>query len=336
MRIAHRFGDHDLQGKIETSFATAALDDGDVADARRHVRNAAAHLRRGADRAAAALVGVVSGRIALVAGQEIEGIAHLRDAADVLHRLGRTRWRAQTLVTLSAGLAAVGRFRDAERALAEATALNETIADRMLDEQLALHEAIVAVYRGRLAANARGGGAVLVSDRKALEIVHRYDGSNAVAQSESVRLALFLLQRCVSSTAQPPGQSEGYVGQSEGWVLAEDGSGFATPTGLIVELDRRRAMRRILAALIKQRRHHSGEVLSREVLIRCGWPDEQIVPDAAINRLNFALVTLRRSGLRGLLETVGLGYRLNPSELVTYVQARDDLDAQPPSHTKRR
>ncbi len=55
-----------------------------------------------------------------------------------------------------------------------------------------------------------------------------------------------------------------------------------------------------------------GRALSADELVAAGWPDERLRPDSARNRLQVALSTLRKLGLRPLLERSKGGYRLAP------------------------
>ncbi|HRC58434.1 MAG TPA: hypothetical protein PKU97_21075, partial [Kofleriaceae bacterium] len=59
-------------------------------------------------------------------------------------------------------------------------------------------------------------------------------------------------------------------------------------------------------------RQRAELALSAERLIAAAWPDEQMSPPAALNRLHVALTTLRNLGLRDLLLRDGDGYLLAP------------------------
>ena len=98
--------------------------------------------------------------------------------------------------------------------------------------------------------------------------------------------------------------------------IALDGSHLEVD-GRMVDLRRRRAVRRLLAALAGHRRDQPGAPLPSEACIEAGWPDERILPDAARARLWSAIKVLRDLGLAPVLETVGEGYRLaSPVEIV--------------------
>lgn len=97
------------------------------------------------------------------------------------------------------------------------------------------------------------------------------------------------------------------------WVVASDGGTVIQPGGAVVDLRRRQAMRRILAALARQRVEHPGEPLTAAQCIEAGWPGERIRWASAQNRLWTTIRYLRDQGLEPIVETVGDGYRLTPA-----------------------
>lgn len=108
-------------------------------------------------------------------------------------------------------------------------------------------------------------------------------------------------------------------------VMAVDGRWF-TLDGQTIDLRRRSALRRILAALA--RAHvESGEPLDVQALLRAGWLDEQMTPESGRNRVYTAISTLRTEGLKGVLERVDDGYRLSPLTVIHRV----DANSMPPS-----
>ncbi len=75
-----------------------------------------------------------------------------------------------------------------------------------------------------------------------------------------------------------------------------------------MDLARRRALSRLLVTLVGAAL--ASEVpASDEVLLRSGWPDEQLPPSAAQNRLRTAMSTLRKLGLQSI-QRVGDGYQI--------------------------
>lgn len=92
--------------------------------------------------------------------------------------------------------------------------------------------------------------------------------------------------------------------------IARDGDGFRRGAEDVVDLRRRGAVRRILAALAKE------VPLSVDAIVQAGWPDERILPESAAKRVWTAVWTLRRAGLQELLRHDERGYVLACDRLV--------------------
>src|SRR5690606_4524586 len=80
-----------------------------------------------------------------------------------------------------------------------------------------------------------------------------------------------------------------------------------------IELGARVPLKRILEALIETRVAKPNHPLEPDELIAAGWPGERMTPLAAQNRLKVALSTLRKLGLREVLQRRESGYLLDPS-----------------------
>lgn len=101
--------------------------------------------------------------------------------------------------------------------------------------------------------------------------------------------------------------------REEALFVARDGSFFrVSERGPSVSLCRRAAVRGVLRALVEARSSEPGVPLSLEALVAAGWPGERILPAAAAGRVYTAIATLRRLGLRGVVEQVGTGYLIPP------------------------
>jgi predicted ATPase len=103
-----------------------------------------------------------------------------------------------------------------------------------------------------------------------------------------------------------------------GWHVDRAGRAVRLPSGEVVDLSRRLPLTRLLAALLQARLDGApGAAIARADLVAAAWPDEpRLRPEAARNRLNVALSTLRGLGLAPLLETAGDGHRLAVSQSV--------------------
>jgi tetratricopeptide (TPR) repeat protein len=94
-------------------------------------------------------------------------------------------------------------------------------------------------------------------------------------------------------------------------------SGDVVLDGVLLELGKRPALRKIVAVLAEHRIAAPGEAVALDALVAAGWPGEKIRADAAINRIHVALSTLRRLGLRDVLLTVEQGYAFDPAIGIT-------------------
>ncbi len=91
------------------------------------------------------------------------------------------------------------------------------------------------------------------------------------------------------------------------------------PNGGRIELHTRRALRQIVAAIVKRHRLEPARRLTADELIEEGWPGERIQPEAASARLRVAISTLRKLGLKEYLWTTGRGYGFHPEVSLTFV-----------------
>lgn len=77
--------------------------------------------------------------------------------------------------------------------------------------------------------------------------------------------------------------------------------------GRTVELGNRPVQARLLAALVESHADGECEGLDADALIERVWPGEQIMPDAARNRLYVAISKLRKAGLGDMLDRDAAG-----------------------------
>jgi hypothetical protein len=96
-------------------------------------------------------------------------------------------------------------------------------------------------------------------------------------------------------------------------TMAVDGSWFELGAER-VDLSRRCSVRRILAALIQERRASTGRALDVHELFELGWPGERIPYESQVRRVYTAIWTLRRLGLDALLLTREGGYLLDAKQ----------------------
>lgn len=92
--------------------------------------------------------------------------------------------------------------------------------------------------------------------------------------------------------------------------VARDGRWFDLPDGARVQVHPRRALSRLLEALARQHASGATDAVSTARLVDAGWPGEKPVGLSGPGRVYVALSTLRKIGLRDVLERCDDGYRL--------------------------
>jgi hypothetical protein len=91
---------------------------------------------------------------------------------------------------------------------------------------------------------------------------------------------------------------------------------FEAVPGCRLDLQRRGPLRRILLALLEQRRCHPGVPLSVDAVASAGWPGERIRHQSAVARVYTTVNRLRALGLGKILITRDDGYLLDPALVV--------------------
>jgi len=120
-----------------------------------------------------------------------------------------------------------------------------------------------------------------------------------VATSFEARFALRVAQRTLAAAGERRATRILRLDRGGAW--------FAVDGGPRVDLRRRGALRRILAALATRR----DQGIKQAELAEIGWPGERVLVDAASTRVRVAIATLRQLGLRSLLITRDDGYALD-------------------------
>lgn len=95
-------------------------------------------------------------------------------------------------------------------------------------------------------------------------------------------------------------------------VVDAEGRWFETPGEPRVDLGRRRALRRILKALLARRVKTPDVASTLDEILAAGWPGEQVQHGAGVLRVYNAVSTLRKLGLRAYLVSRDDGYLLDP------------------------
>jgi hypothetical protein len=112
--------------------------------------------------------------------------------------------------------------------------------------------------------------------------------------------------------SEPPPPSEGHSTEGE-LAIGPDAAWVRTPSGDTYDLKGRGALRRLLLRLARHWREARGERIDASVLLEAGWPGERPIREAGLNRVYVALSTLRKMGLREVIDRDDRGYRIDPS-----------------------
>jgi predicted ATPase len=175
---------------------------------------------------------------------------------------------------------------------------------------------IVALHAATLALPDPGHAAQWRTRLAALSDPHDPE-HEVLATSLEVRFAARMLRRAlgVSRESAPPRTLT--IGPGAAW--------FALAGGPAVDLRRRAAPRRILAALVAQHATHNHIAVSHDALVASGWPGENLRIEAAGTRLRVAIATLRGYGLRDVLLTTEDGYLIGPDVRVVTDRAAEPM-----------
>jgi hypothetical protein len=98
------------------------------------------------------------------------------------------------------------------------------------------------------------------------------------------------------------------IGKDAEWVRAPSGERHVIA---------RLPLRRLLLRLARERQDRPGQRLDVDTLLESGWPGEQPIREAGLNRVYVAISLLRKLGLREALQRNAEGYRLDPDLAVT-------------------
>jgi predicted ATPase/Tfp pilus assembly protein PilF len=306
-----------LAGITLTNLAVLAQERGGLAEAAASYARALEILERSGDRRLVAIARTNLGSLHHERGDLDEAIAAHRAAIESLRFLGDVRSEALCLARLGAALACGGEVSEAERTLARARSLIDETADVVSHGAVRVFDAFIALARADLARAAGDDAAVqhhLATVRERVASAHERDGGDVVPslaeRSDDVRLALRLLAAGSARLLVDPGEGRG---DAQALLVTDEARWFRPPGSELQDLRRHALLRRILLAVLEQRRVAPGRGLSVDALVRAAWPGERIKPDAAANRVYVAVAKLRRRGLGTYLLRNDEGYLLDAS-----------------------
>ncbi len=212
-------------------------------------------------------------------------------------------------MVLGAALARGGAIDAAEAELALAEAILASGPAAVLDAlelfraQVPLARAAAARERG----DRRGAATARAAAESALAALEAR-GSIPVAQ---VRFARRILVHALGTSAPARGAPATEPAREAELVVSADGRWFRLASGREVSLERRAALRRIVAALAALRVEAPDTALPLDGVLEAGWPGERISAPSGAARVYNAVQRLRRLGLDGALRTRDDGYLLD-------------------------
>lgn len=306
------------------ALAALAIDRGALERAQSHVEEALRGSRDALDVRGEALAMGLAGLLAHDAGDLEAAVKSYGDALARLQEIGARHLEAVLLVRLGAVARERGRAAEAWTLLRSAASRlrDDPAVGALLAAQLAALEAAAGRPDDARAAIARlTEGIVEGGDEVASSLLllarATIEGRSAPLEhaeldtlaGRSADLRIFLRGGRTAprrfEAAPEPATLEGAL------LVGEGGAWFRVPNGERVSLERRRSLALLLDRLLEERLGHPGVAIASEALQRAAWPGEKIVPSAGAHRLRVAVATLRKLGLRELVETTPTGYRLS-------------------------
>lgn len=113
---------------------------------------------------------------------------------------------------------------------------------------------------------------------------------------------------------------DGAFSETPRLLIHDDMRWFEVPGSARVSLQRRGPVRLLFRTLVEQHRRAPGRASSLSDLLNAGWPGQRVTHASGAARVYVALATLRRLGLRPLLQTRDDGYLLDPSLVIVPLQ----------------
>lgn len=224
--------------------------------------------------------------------------------------LGDGHLVAHARMVLGAALARLGEpdAADAEMARAEALLAGSDSPGR---DALTLFRAQVPLARAAALLEVGDGAGAKAIRGEAERTLGALDARAPAIPVAGVRFARRLLARALGGSVPARHEPRPARAVSAALVVGDDGRWFRLFEQREVNLERRAALRRILAALARQRVASPGVALAVDSVLDAGWPGERVSAEAGAARVYNAIQRLRRLGLEGVLRTRDDGYLLD-------------------------
>lgn len=291
--VATRIGSLTLATEVKESLALVEMAQGRLASAEGHLHDARQLSKGGRLIDQARLTGE-RGVLHALRGEHEPAMSDLEDAAVALREVDAERLRGVYRSFLALTAAIAGDAAKARSTLEEAKGLLEGGPTRTLADVATI--AVEAVER-------RAKGSTLPVD----DLVRRV---KEWSQEKRPELSAVLATFAAALAEQAVGAARA------GGVLVVEDPVFTLAGGDPIDLGNAAAPRRILLALLDAHHRQPGHLIETEALFEAGWPGEKALPDARRNRVQVAISTLRRRGLRDALVAEKGSYGLRSDLLV--------------------
>ncbi|MFS8067554.1 MAG: tetratricopeptide repeat protein, partial [Byssovorax sp.] len=314
LRVLSDAGVVRLEGITRVNLGVLEQEQGDLDTALAHYEVGLRLLERAGDRRLEAIalgnLGVLQherGQLESARSYHERALAALRTTGDVRSEtLARGRL-AMVLAALGHDTASRGLLAEAELAV---TSGGDSLGAAFVD--LAWGAAELSAAEALEARDPQGARALLQRVRQRMERAHRSSatgGPSPAELSDDVRIGLRILSDALGRLSAEAAEEL----SADALVIAPSAGRYRPPGGEWEDLHQHPVLRRILFALVEQRRARPGVGLSLEAIQRAAWPGERIRVGAAANRIYVAVSKLRRRGLRDFLRSQDDGYALDPN-----------------------
>ncbi|MBL4633645.1 MAG: tetratricopeptide repeat protein [Kofleriaceae bacterium] len=307
--LLRKVGDSRLEATALSNLAIVDVELGQFDEARVHIRSAVRTLESLGDRRS---LGIALDTMAAV--EHIEG--YLEEALTIYERaiatqyvVGDQRSRAMSLGRLGAIMACIGEPAEALGHIDEAERILDGLGAQTAREAIGITRhflSIPKIVRAKLDGNNCDAKERISALR--LQMKRASEGeSPLIKRSDDARTLLGLLDSTLTQLESGELANDGH-----GLVVGPYARWFRVPDGQWQELRSLGTIRKILYALVIEKRRSPGSRLPMMALQAAGWPEESIQVESGANRVYVALNKLRKMGFDGIILRSGSGYYLNP------------------------
>jgi len=314
LRVLAEAGVVRLQGIVSVNLGVLEQEQGDLDTALAHYEIGLRFLEQAGDRRLLAIALGNLGSLQHERGQLTSARGYHERALMALRTIGDVRSETLARGRLAMVLAALGHDAASRELLAGAelavSSGGDALAAAFVD--LAWGAVELAAAEALEARDPQGARALLQRVRPRMERAHRPSATGTASPAElcdDVRIGLRILSATLGRLSAEAAEEL----SADALVIAQSAGCYRPPGGDWEDLRQHPVLRRILFALVEQRRARPGVGLSLDAIQRAAWPGERIRVDAVANRIYVAVSKLRRRGLRDFLRSQDDGYALDPN-----------------------